>query len=343
MALDAVSIPRERLLPLLESMLLMRRLEEAVCDIGAPEVVGTYHVYIGQEATGACVCSLLRPHDPIFSTHRNHGHMVARGLSPDEVLAELLVKATGASGGKGGTQHVMSKERRAVATSIVGGSTMLATGAALAAQVLGDDFIAVAFLGERSTNEGVVPEALNLAALWELPVLYVCENNNAVPYESQRYSTALEQITDLASAYRVTARAVDGTDPEAVYAVAEDLVARVRTDRKPAFLEARTPALPGRSHGEHPTLEHIGRTDLRLAWARPGDDPLDAWHRADPVLRMAGVVVREEAATQEDLLALDIDVQRRIAAAVSAARAAPFPASEDAFSHVLAEGNLWPR
>jgi TPP-dependent pyruvate/acetoin dehydrogenase alpha subunit len=336
-------IPRDQLVPLFQSMLLMRRLEEAVCDIGPPEVVGTYHVYIGQEATGASVCSLLVPDDPIFSTHRNHGHMVARGLSPEEVLSELLVKATGASQGKGGTQHIMSKERRTVATSIVGGSTMLATGAALAAQTLGDDWIAVAFLGERSTNEGVVPEALNLASLWELPVLYVCENNNAVPYDSRHYNTALAQITDLASAYRVTARSVDATDPEATYAVAAELVEQVRTQRKPAFVEARTPALPGRSHGEHPTIEHIGRTDLRVAWAPPPDDPLAAWHRADPVLRMAGVILREDATTPDELLRLDSDITARIGAAVSAARAAPFPTGEDAFAHVLADGDLWPR
>jgi TPP-dependent pyruvate/acetoin dehydrogenase alpha subunit len=153
----------------------------------------------------------------------------------------------------------------------------------------------------------------------------------------------LSQITDLATAYRVTARSVDATDPEATYSVAQELVAQVRTERRPAFLEARTPALPGRSRGDHPSLDFIGHTDLRIAWDPPTDDPLAAWHRVDPVLRTAGVVLREEAATPEELLRLDSDVRARIDAAATAARAAPFPPSEDAFAHVLAEGDLWPR
>src|SRR5205823_9460001 len=183
-----MAIPRDRLLPLLESMLLMRRVEEAACELGPKEVFGNYHVYIGQEATGASVISLLDPNDTIFSTHRCHAHCLARGISVDKVIAELMLRDTGASRGKGGTQHIMSLEHRTVATSIVGSSTLLATGAAMAAQVMGDEWISVAFLGDRSLAEGVVPEVFNLAGLWDLPVLYVCENNNVsqTPYDPRR-------------------------------------------------------------------------------------------------------------------------------------------------------------
>jgi pyruvate dehydrogenase E1 component alpha subunit len=311
--------------------------------LGSKEVFGNYHVYMGQEATGACVISQLRPEDPVFSTHRCHAHCLARGISIEQVIGELLLRESGASKGKGGTQHIMSREHLTFATSIVGGSTLLATGAALAAQVMDAEWIGVAFLGDRSLAEGVVPEVLNLAGLWELPVLYVCENNNADPYAPRRSNLSLGQLTDLPETYGITAAAVDATDPSAVYPVAVDLVERVRRERKPAFLEARTPAWPGRSGGENPSLTVTGETDLRHAWEPPADDPVEAWHRADPLLRMVGLVLAEGAATRDDLLAMDRGIQERVARATESARRAAFPPAEDAFAHIFAGGDLWPK
>lgn len=338
-----MTIPRERLLPLLESMLLMRRVEEACCELGPKEVFGNYHVYIGQEATGAAVISLLQPEDPVFTTHRCHAHCLARGISAEQVIAELMLRQTGASKGKGGTQHIMSAERRVVATSIVGGSTIMATGAALASQVMGDEWIAVAFLGDRSLAEGVVPEVFNLAGLWDLPVLYVCENNNAAPYDPRRSNLNLSELTDLPRTYGVAAAAVDATDPTAVYAAADELVARVRAERRPAFLEARTPAWAGRAGGENPSLAVTGVTDLQLSWAAPADDPLEAWHTADPVLRMAKLVLAEGAAGKEEILRMDRAIQDSVARATAAARAAPFPDPADAFVDIFAGDDLWPK
>src|SRR5436190_743536 len=193
---ELMTIPRDRLLSLLETMLLMRRAEEKMCELGGDEVHGVYHAYIGQEATGAAVMSQLGPDDAMVSTHRNHGHNLAKGMTPEKLFGELLLRTTGASAGMGGTQHVMSRELKTLATSILGGSTLLATGAALAVQIMEGDWIAVGFLGERPTNEGAVAEALNLASFWQLPVLYVCENNNAVPYEPHSYGTGLGPIAD---------------------------------------------------------------------------------------------------------------------------------------------------
>lgn len=338
-----MAIAREQLLPLIESMLLMRRVEEAVCELGSKEVFGNYHIYIGQEATGACVISLLQPEDAIFSTHRCHAHALARGIPLEQVMGELMLRDTGASRGKGGTQHIMSLEHRTVATSIVGSSTMLATGAALAAQVKGEDWIAVAFLGERSLAEGVVPEVFNLAGLWQLPVLYVCENNNATPYDPRRGNLSLNEFVDLPRAYGITAKAVDATDPTAVYPVAEELVQRVRKDRQPAFLEARTPAYPGRSVGGNPTLNGVGVTDLERAWNPQPDGPLASWHRVDPLLRMAELVLKEGAASQPDLLELDRRIQDDLQKATMATRAASFPAPAGAYADVLAGGDRWPK
>lgn len=314
-----------------------------MCSLGPREVPGNYHAYIGQEATGACLISSLRPEDPIFTTHRNHGHALARGISPDQVFGELLLKATGASRGKGGTQHVMSRERHVAATSIVGGSTLLATGAGLAAQVLGDGRIGVAFLGDRTLEEGVVAESLNLAALWELPVLYVCEHNNAVPYEPRRLGLALRELADLPRTYGVIAEAVDATDPTSVYDAGERLIRHAREEGGPAFLEARTRAWPGNEGAGVPSLDLTGPTDLGHAWAPPADDPHRAWREADSVLKMVRLVLAEEVASQEEVLALDRRVVETVAGAAERARAAPYPPAEDALRDVFAQGDLWPR
>jgi pyruvate dehydrogenase E1 component alpha subunit len=338
-----MAIPRDHLLPLLDSMLLMRRVEEMCCELGPTEVFGNYHVYFGQEATGATVLSLIRPDDAVFTTHRCHAHCLARGIPVEDVMAELMLRETGASKGKGGTQHIMSRERRTVATSIVGGSTMMATGAALAAQVLDGDWIAVAFLGDRSLAEGVVPEVFNLAGLWELPVLYVCENNNAAPYDPRRGNLSLKELTDLPQTYGVATAAVDAIDPEVVYPVAADLVERVRTERRPAFLEARTPAWPGREGGGNPTLDVTGPTDLRVAWDPPANDPLAQWHAADPVLKIVKHVLAAGVASGDDVLARDRTTKERVARAADAARNAPFPAAGGAFADILAGGDTWPK
>ena len=336
-----MTIPRDTMVPLLRTMLLMRRTEEAVCEM-AEEFPGNFHVYIGQEATGASVISLLRPDEIVFTTHRNHAHNVARGVPPEQVLGEILGKASGPSGGKGGTFHVMSGPHKTVATAIVGGSTILATGAGLAAQVLKDDRIGVAFLGDRTLNEGAVYEAFNLASLWSLPVLYVCENNVA-PNSPRASNLMFGQLVDVARTFGMDAEAVDATDPEAAYDAAVTGVAKVRTDRRPMFLETRTPRWPGNSGGGDPTLSITGATDISIAWSPPADDPQADWHRADPVLRMVRLAFEDEAVDQQSALRLDTEVREILARAMAAARAAPLPAAEAAFMDALSGGELWPR
>lgn len=340
-----MSIPREQLVALLQSMLLMRRVEETVCELGPKEVFGNYHIYIGQEATGASVISLLRPEDAVFSTHRCHAHVVARGIPLEQVMGELMLRQTGASKGKGGTQHIMSLERRTVATSIVGGSTMLATGAAMAAQVMGGDWIPVAFLGERSLSEGVVPEVLNLAGLWDLPVLYVCENNNAEGPTNDPLQSHLNlaELINLPQTYGIVAKSVDGADPNAVYDAAAELVQRVRRERHPAFLESRTPPVPGRSRGEAASIDGIGATDLHRAWAPDPNDPVAVWRQSDPVLNTAKLALDAGVATKDEMLRMDQEIQEAVARATATARAAPLPSAAGAFEDIYAGGDLWPR
>ena len=335
-------MPREQMLPQLETMLLMRRTEEAICEM-QEEFPGNFHVYIGQEATGASVISQLIPEDHIFTTHRNHGHNVARGVPPEQVLAEILGRTTGPSAGKGGTFHVMSAPHRTVATAIVGGSTILATGVGLAAQVLGEDKIGVAFLGDRTLNEGAVYEAFNLASLWQLPVLYVCENNVGAPFEPRSSNMAAKQLLDVVRAFNIEAEAVEAMDPVAFHDVAEQSVRRVRSERRPMFLETRTNRWPGNTGGGDPSLSATGPTDISVAWSPRTDDKHEAWHKSDPVLLLTRAIIEEEIADQGALLKLDSEVRDRIAQALAAARAAPEPPGEAAFEHAIVGGDLWPR
>ncbi len=335
-------MPREQMLPQLETILLMRRTEEAICEM-QEEFPGNFHVYIGQEATGASVISQLTPEDHIFTTHRNHAHNVARGVAPEQVLAEILGKSTGPSGGKGGTFHVMSAPHHTVATAIVGGSTILATGAGLAAQVLGEDKIGVAFLGDRTLNEGAVYESFNLASLWKLPVLYVCENNVGEPFEAKSSNMAANQLLDVVRAFQIDTEAVEAMDPVAFYDVAVRAVNHVRGERRPMFLETRTNRWPGNLLAGDPSLAATGPTDISLAWSPPADDKHETWHRSDPVLRLTRAIIDEELADQQTLLRLDAEVKERIGRALAAARAAPEAPGETAFEHALAGGDLWPR
>jgi pyruvate dehydrogenase E1 component alpha subunit len=327
---------------MLTTMLLMRRTEEAVIEIG-DEFPGNFHVYIGQEGTGACVISQLRPEDPVYTTHRGHAHNVARGMPPEQVLAEILGRTTGPSGGKGGTFHVMSEEFHTNASAIVGGSTILATGAALAAQVLKDERIGVAFLGDRTLNEGAPYEAFNLASLWSLPVLYVCENNMMGSEGGMRASNlTVKELIDVARTFNIETEAVEATDPMNLHDAVVRAVNTVRNERRPFFLETRTPRWPG-NVGADPTLSVTGPTDLTIVWNPPKEDPQEAWHRADPVLNMTRAVLVEEVADQQAIIRLDGQVQEVVSRAKEAARGAPFPSGEAAFEDSLAGGNLWPR
>jgi pyruvate dehydrogenase E1 component alpha subunit len=299
-------------------------------------------VYIGQEATGACVLSMLHPDDPVFTTHRNHAHNVARGMPPEQILAEILGRATGPSRGKGGTFHVMSNQYKTAATAIVGGSTILATGAALAAQVLGDDRIGVAFLGDRTLNEGAVYESFNIASLWNLPVLYVCENNNATPYNPAASNLSVTEITDIARTFHIETRAVDATHPMDLHTAVEEAINRVRSERIPLFLETRTPRWPGNDAGQDPSLEITGATDLAFAWAPPDNDPQAAWHENDPLLRLTKVGLNRGAVDQEALAKLDADVRTIIDQAIAGARSAPPPEGQDALNDALSSSDFWP-
>jgi TPP-dependent pyruvate/acetoin dehydrogenase alpha subunit len=338
-------LSRDGCLEAFRKMLLIRRFEEACIEAAQKgQVPGHYHVYIGQEATGVGVMSVLDEGDFVHSTHRNHGHLLARGADPRKALAEILGKATGYAGGKAGTLHGCAPELNFPPSSgIVGGVLPISTGTAYALKYRRLPNISVVFFGEGAMEEGAAYEALNLAALWKLPVLFVCENNTAeierTPGQTGYHAPNLSiiELTDLAKTMNIATAVVDGSDLGAVWSAAKMARARAVSGDGATFIEVRTETWPG---GQWPTLV-TGRTDIRHAWN--GDIPekyahLAAWfERNDPVLSVARDLLAIGVASERDLETLDAAVQNEINLAVKFANESPFPEAQSALTHV------WPQ
>jgi TPP-dependent pyruvate/acetoin dehydrogenase alpha subunit len=341
-SMTTATLGRETSLSTFERMLAMRHFEEAVIRLyNDGRFVSHYHVYIGQEATGAGVLETLGDEDRICTTHRNHGHIVGRGSDAGRALAEILGRASGFNGGRSGTLHLCDPARGFLSTSgIVGGCAGLATGAAYGIKVKREPHVAVGFFGDGALEEGLVLESFNLAALWKLPVVYLCENNSAGAIGPQQGGyptavTAVESFARLPAAYGIHTIKVDGADMAAVYSASRDAVQRCRAGNGPVFIEAVTLRWPGSSPmwPEQPTT-----FDLDQAWnpaliAGPHAD----WIRGhDPLLRAASEIVAQEFATPDQLKARDRAARERIAKAVKFAIESPLPAAESAFSDVFA-------
>jgi len=323
-------------------MLLIRRFEEACIDAAQRgQVPGHFHVYIGQEATGVGVMSVLDQGDYVHSTHRNHGHLLARGADPKKALAEILGKATGYAGGKAGTLHGCAPDLNfPLSSGIVAGILPITTGTAYALKHRKQPNVSAVFFGEGAMEEGAAYEALNLAALWKLPVLFVCENNTAeierTPGGAGYHAPNLSilELTDLAKLMGLATTVVDGSDLGAVWSAAKAARARAVKGDGATFMEVRTDTWPG---GQWPTLV-TGRTDIRLAWTR--EVPKDyaqhaAWfQRNDPVLSVAREIMAVGIASEPDLTSIDSAVKSEIDQAVAFANESPFPEPQAALSHV---------
>lgn len=338
-------LSREDCLEAFRKMLLIRRFEEA-CIVAAHkgQVPGHFHVYIGQEATGVGVMSVLDKGDFVHSTHRNHGHLLARGADPKKALAEILGKATGYAGGKAGTLHGCAPDLNfPLSSGIVAGILPISTGTAYAMKHRKQPNVSVVFFGEGAMEEGAAYEALNLAALWKLPVLFICENNTAeverkpggAGYHAPNLS--IFELTDLAKSMGLANAIVDGSDLGAVWNAAKEARARAVSGEGATFLEVRTETWPG---GQWPSLV-TGVTDIRHAWTREVPDKyahLSAWfERNDPVLSVAREFLAVGIVSKDDLGKLDAAVQDEMDQAVKFANESPFPDAKTALTHV------WPQ
>lgn len=338
-------LPRDGCLDAFRKMLLIRRFEEAC--IGAAhkgQVPGHFHVYIGQEATGVGVMSVLDKDDFVHSTHRNHGHLLARGADPKKAFAEILGKATGYAGGKAGTLHGCAPDLNfPLSSGIVAGILPISTGTAFALKHRRQPNVSAVFFGEGAMEEGACYEALNVAALWKLPVLFVCENNTAeverTPGAAGYHAPNLSilELTDLAKSMGLATTVIDGADLGVVWNAAKAARARAVSGDGATFMEVRTETWPG---GQWPTLA-TGRTDIRHAWN--GEIPeqyahLSAWfERNDPVLSVARELLAVGLVSEQHLEMIDAAVANEIDHAVTFANESPFPDPRAALSHV------WPQ
>jgi TPP-dependent pyruvate/acetoin dehydrogenase alpha subunit len=303
-------------------MVRIRLFEETLADLyKLGQLVGVVHLSIGQEATAVGVCSSLRNGDQITSTHRGHHHMLARGLDPRRMFAEILGRAGGYCGGKGGSMHVSSVAEGAVgANGIVGGGIPHAVGLAFAARRLGTGSVAVSFFGDGAANQGVLYESLNLAALWQVPALFVCENNGYTEFTPTDAVTAGESIAARAADFGLPSSAVDGDDVVAVASAAEEAVESARDGGGPSFLECRTHRWRGHHEGEE-------------SYAKPYREAVE---QQDPIVRLEQAM--SSAGLKPVQLRASIEAEERtlIEEALVWAQAEPEPPVERAFEDVFA-------
>lgn len=308
----------------LTTMWEIRRFEEAVDDLFARGLMhGTMHLSIGQEAVATGACLALRREDLITSTHRGHGHCIAKGAKLDRMMAELLAKETGYCRGRGGSMHIADVDTGNLgANGIVGGGIPIAAGAALAQKLQGTSNVAVSFFGDGATNEGAFHEGLNLAAVWALPAVFVCENNGYGMSMSSSLSMAVPRVSDRAAAYGMPGITVDGNDVQDVYDAVTEAVARARAGQGPTLVEAVTYRYKGHS-----------KSDQNLYRTR---EEIDAWRAKDPIGRFEAATLEHGSLSQEEIETVRTAARDAIRAAIKAGNEAAPSRADELLSGVFA-------
>lgn len=286
---------------------------------------GLTHMYSGQEAVAVGICEALEKTDHITSTHRGHGHCVAKGAEFKEMFCELLGKAEGYCRGKGGSMHIADQANGNLgANAIVGGSAGIATGAALTAKRLGNGAVTVCFFGDGALGQGLLYEVMNMAALWKLPVIYACENNLYGEY-THVSEMAAGELGDRAKAFGIDAFEVDGQDVLAVNQLTQELVARARMGEGPFFITLNT----YRYHGHH-----VG--DINRTYYRSKEEEADWKDNRDPIKNFGAWLVKENIASADDLETIKAQIKAAATSAVNYALDAPYPSADEVDSHVFA-------
>ena len=316
----------EQLLTLYRQMINIRYTEEQLARSHQMGLVhGACHTYVGEEAIATGVCAHLRADDAVFSTHRGHGHALAKGVSPHEVIAELFGRATGCSQGRGGSMHLFKPEVGMMGTSgIVGPCILQATGAGYSFKLLKTDQVGVAFFGDGAVNNGAFHEGLNLASIWKLPTLFVCENNlyaTEVPFS---YSAGNPNVGNRGPAYGMESVTVDGNDVLAVYDAAEEAVQRARGGKGPTLIECRTYRTRAHSEG------------MRDAGYRTPEE-VEEWKERDPIKRYNEWLLENEEAGVETLAAIEAEVRATVTDAEEFARNSPWPEPDTVSDHIFSQ------
>ena len=321
-----MTLTTEKQLEMLRSMQTIRRFEErASDDYQAGAIYGVVHCYIGEEAVAVGVCAALNSDDQIISTHRGHGHCLAKGADLNRMMAELYGRQTGYCKGKGGSMHIADFSIGMLgANGIVAGGIPIVTGAGLAAQLEGKGRVAVSFFGDGASNAGPFHESINIAATWKLPMLYVCENNLYSAGTTAADTLALSDVAARAAGYGIPGVVVDGNDVMAVYEAAEAAVNRARAGQGPSLIECKT--YRWRGHTERP-----GQED-----PRPKEE-IEEWRQRDPINRFATSLMEHGLLTEEKWQKMDAEILEAIEDAVKFSEESPFPEPEAAVEDIFAE------
>jgi len=305
-------------------MLEIRFFEEKVFDLYAQNLVpGTIHLYLGEEAVAVGVCSLLKKDDYITSTHRGHGHCIAKGAELKRTMAEILGKKTGYCKGKGGSMHIADfKIGMLGATAVVGAGLPIAVGAGLSAKLRKTDQVVACFFGEGASNQGTFHESINMASIWKLPVIFVCENNLYAMGTRQSRVMAIENVADRAVAYGIPGVVVDGNDVLAVYEATQKAVERARKGEGPTLIECKT-------------YRHKGHSRVDPAKYRPKEE-VEEWLAKDPIKCFKEKLLQTNTLTESEIQQIEKEVSDEIEEAVKFAMESPYPAPEEALEDVYA-------
>ena len=314
----------EQLLHMYRTMLTIRAFEGHIRDLWKQDFIsGTCHTYVGEEAVAAGVCAALRPDDYLTSTHRGHGHCIAKGAELPRMMAELMGRDTGYCRGKGGSMHIADFAIGILgACGIVGGGVPMAVGAGLSAKLRGTDQVTVCFFGDGATNQGSWHEALNLAAIWKVPTVFVCENNGwGITMRIQR-AVAIANLAERAAAYGMPGVVVDGMDPVAVYAAASAAVERARRGEGPSLIECKTYRFEGHWIGDD--APYRSKAEVQ------------AWRAKDPIPALEARLTQMGVLRAEQAAGIQAAVEQALQAAIAFAQASPEPAPAQLFDGLYA-------
>jgi len=305
-------------------MLEIRHFEEKIFDLyGQNLVPGTIHLYAGQEAVAVGVCANLTKEDYITSTHRGHGHCIAKGARLDRTMAEILGKKTGYCKGKGGSMHIADFSIGMLgATAVVGAGIPIAAGAGLSIKLRGTDQVVACFFGEGASNQGTFHEGINMASVWKLPVIFVCENNLYAMGTRQSIVMAIENIADRAKAYGIPGVVVDGNDVLSVYEVTNKAVERARKGEGPTLIECKTYRIKGHSRADPATYR--------------AKEEVQEWLKKDPITRFRAKLMEMKILTEKEIAQIQQETVKAVEDAVKFAIESPFPAPKEALEDIYA-------
>lgn len=318
-----MDIPKDKLLWIYERMKLIRVFETRVSkEFGRGKIPGFVHLYVGEEAIAVGICASLTDEDYMTSTHRGHGHCVAKGVDVRRMMAELFGKSTGICKGKGGSMHIADMDKGMLgANGIVGGGPPLACGSGLTAKTNGTDQVTICFFGDGASEQGTLHESLNLAAIWKLPIIFVAENNGYAEATPAHYHCSVENIADRAAAYNMPGVTIDGNDLFAVYESAYEAINRARTGQGPSLVEYKTYRHHGHFEGDAQTYK-IAEENEKFK------------NELDPIRRFRIAVIERGLVTESELGNIDITVDNSVNEAVKFAEESPFPEVQETFTDV---------